>query len=161
MDTIELDFLDGMQQKRMAALRVNEQQAWGLKRLMNRMIGTPPAMPNSTTTALDVAAAPTPTSVDTPTLGGGLGAMVNRSPTTINNYYPQAADPTIQPTPAPTPSPTPATPSSGLSPWWLLAIPAALMLAGATYLLWPKPATPTKPGGESADTTIQLRDWPK
>ncbi len=166
MDTIELDFLDGMQQKRMAALRVNEQQAWGLKSLMagvNRMTAAmiPATAPK---TALDVAAASTPASVDTPTLGGGLGAMVNRSPTTINNYYPQAAaDPIPAPVVAPTPMPTPAPdqPASGLSPWWLLAIPAALMIAGATYLLWPKPATPTKPGGESADTTIQLRDWPK
>ncbi len=163
-DAIELDFLSQLQAKRSAELRVQTQQNWGLTRLMNRMIGTSPSTPNSTTTALDVASASTPSSVDTPTLGGGLGAMVNRSPTTINNYYPQAADPVVQPAPTP-PIPTPA-PAAPVSPWWLM-IPLVAALAGATtYLLWPKPTpvippAPTKPGGESADTTIQLRDWPK
>ncbi len=111
---------------------------------------TQPAAP-SALTASDTAASSTSTE-------DAAGGIVNRSPTTINHYYPQA--PTTTP-PVTPPKPPPSAPSKGVSPWWLLAIPLALGLGGLTYVLWPKtPAPPQTPPGYTVGTTIKLGDAP-
>ncbi len=65
--------------------------------------------------------------------------IINRSPTTINHYYPVAPTPAV-----PTPTPAPVQPGTRKLPsWWpwLLTIPLLGGLAAAWYF-WPKPVQP-------------------
>src|SRR5580698_3705734 len=150
LDRLELSFLNGLQDQRVMQSQVRANTQAGLQAMRSS------GMPAATATT------PTSSNGASTTEEADAGSIINRSPTINHNYYPQAPI-QAQPTPAPVPAPQP---TSKLSPWWLV-VPALIALAGATYLLWPKPTpattpttAPAKPGGENADTTIILRDLP-
>jgi hypothetical protein len=162
MDVIELNMLSGLQNKRAKIARLEAQQAAGMQAIAGRS-NQMSAAATSTTNGQ-----PATDAAETSTLGGGPGALVNRSPTTNYHYYPQ----TTQAAPAPivTPSPTPPAPSStpaasSFLPW-LAAIPLALGAAGLTYYLTRPAATPvatapvapTVPPGWTADPTLKFTD---
>ena len=154
MDVIELNLLSGLQNKRALTARMEAQQAAGMQVLASRsnQMSTA-ALSNGST--VPSAASP----LDTSTLGGGPGALVNRSPTTNYHYYnatpPVAPGPVVIEPPAQIPAPTPP-----ISPWWLLAIPLAVAASLlAYYLLKPAP-TPVAPPAWQGQTTIKLGDAP-
>lgn len=134
-DALEIQLLSQIQAKRAAEMRVQSQQEWGLKRMtqaVNRMQIAPVSPAIATAQAADQLEFKAP------------DGIMNRSPVTNNHYhnYPPASPtvvvepqpPTVIHDPTPVTNPT----KSGLSPWWLV-LPLAIIIAGSTYLLWPKP----------------------
>ncbi len=150
-DQIEINSLSMLADKRATLQRISAQQAAGLQQIA--------AGPSQMLTAASNNSPMAPDSTDTSTLGGGSGALVNRSPTTIYNLHPQPA--TVQPTPASTV--TPPSPATGSSLWpWLLAIPLMLGLGGLAWYLWPKtPADPNKPPpGYTVEPSLKFTNPP-
>ena len=147
MDVIELNLLAGLQNKRAKIARMEAQQSAGMQTIAGRSNQMSAA-------AIGTNSQPATDAAETSTLGSGVGALVNRSPTTNYHYYPQ----TTQAAPTPTPAPAPVSASS-LWPL-LLAIPLALGAAGLAYYLL-RPATPAAaPPAWTGQTTIKLGDAP-
>ena len=144
-DALEIQLLSQLQAKRAAEMRVQSQQEWGLRRMTDAMNGvtmspTATPLPAPAQAVVPVTAA---NRIADPINFKAPDGIMNRSPITNNHYHTYPAAPTVVVEPQPSqppvvvqPTATPAPPRS-FSPWWLL-IPAALIIAGATYLLWPK-----------------------
>ncbi len=157
-DIVELEYLSGLQKQRQLQSRIEKQQATGMAALMEHHLnGTNPGMPTATT--------PT-TAANTSTALEDDQAIHNRCNWINHNYYQDAPREEIRedidkrkPSPSPAPSPQQSTWSGWFWPAMILLL-ALILITGAIWWALTHPATPAKPGGENAFTTIKLGDAP-
>jgi hypothetical protein len=155
-DVAELNFLSQLQAKREAEMRVRGQQEWGLKTMAAAINGVvAPPVTVTTPVAVTPAATAPVNRIAEPIEFAAPGGLMNRSPITNNHYHTYStapAPPTVIVEPQSAPAPTRS--RRGISPWWLV-IPAAVAIAGATYLLWPKPKPVPPPTPAPAPVAAQ------
>ncbi len=155
-DRLELDNLTMLQHKRSYLSQDQARLQAGtaaIQSSINDMSAAARFSPSATASANGTI---NPSGVPTEDVDLGTGAIMNRC--TIN--YPSA--PTTAPATPTTPTPTPTPPAkSGLSPWWWLLVPAALLLGGLAWYFWPKPAptTPTTPTPPVVVAPTQPPNW--